>query len=171
VVYPRRAMANANYRGFVEAAIELSSESDAQFVGVGLRSAEAELTEAFGSAVEAVELTGQLGREEMASLLRRAQIVVSPTYWDGTPISVLEAIACGAKVIAGRLPELVRLQEGGMDIQLIDPSTTSSIADAIREALVSGAFGDGSTLPVEFNRVANQDRVVEFYSRVLSAGF
>lgn len=169
VVYPRRAKPNANYRGFVEAAIQLSQTFDARFVGVGLESAKDELEAEFGlSALSAVELTGQLDRAEMAALLRSAEVVVSPTFWDGTPISVLEAIACGAKVIAGRLPELVLLKERGMDVDLIDASTTQSIAAAIKRALDTEGFGDASSLPVEFDRRANESRIIDFYSQIVN---
>jgi glycosyltransferase involved in cell wall biosynthesis len=169
VVYPRRAKPNANYRGFVAAAIELSNSGGARFVGVGLRAAEAELNEIFeGAEIEAVELTGQLSRAEMATLLRRAEVVVSPTFWDGTPISVLEAVACGAKVIAGTLPELLMLQEQGMDIDLIDASSTPAIVEAIERALGSERMGDASSLPQQFDRRSNQSRVTRFYREVVA---
>jgi glycosyltransferase involved in cell wall biosynthesis len=169
VVYPRRAKPNSNYRGFVEAAIAMSANSNFRFVGVGLQPAEHELIEVFGKdKVAKVELTGQLDRTEMANLLRSADVVVSPTFWDGTPVSVLEAVACGAKVIAGELPELLLLQKSGLDIELIDAASTTAIAEAITRALnAANRFGDASSLPQPFDRKANETRVSEFYASVI----
>jgi glycosyltransferase involved in cell wall biosynthesis len=43
----------------------------------------------------AVELMPPVPFEEMGNVFRRAQIVVSPSVHDGTPNSLIEAMACG----------------------------------------------------------------------------
>ncbi|WP_188510976.1 glycosyltransferase [Conyzicola nivalis] len=171
VVYPRKAKANANYAGFVEAAVQLSKRRDLRFVAVGLLPVREQFVAQYGeTALESITMTADLTRDEMAALMRSAEVVVSPTFWDGTPVTVLEAIASGAQVIAGELPELRTLKEDGMPIELIDASSTHAIADAISAALdLDQQVATAARLPDQFNREANRVRVVEFYDEVLAA--
>lgn len=51
----------------------------------------------------AVELLPAFPHEKMGDVFRGAQIVVSPSIHDGTPNSLLEAMACGCFPVAGDL--------------------------------------------------------------------
>ncbi|MEO8261271.1 MAG: glycosyltransferase family 4 protein [Pseudolysinimonas sp.] len=170
VVYPRKVKANANYRGFIEAAVALSaSRSDLRFVAVGLKEIEAELVQTYGAdRLANIRFTGQLTRSEMSEVMRSAQVVVTPTYWDGTPLTILEAIACGAAVVAGELPELRALHDDGLPIDLIQASSTQAIVNGIVAALSrDDAAAIAKTLPPQFDREANRTRAVEFYEKLL----
>jgi glycosyltransferase involved in cell wall biosynthesis len=71
----------------------------------------------------------------LADLFRRAQILVSPTIHDGTPITLLEGLACGCFPIAGDLEsirEWIRPDENGL---LFDAANPQSIAEAIVAAI------------------------------------
>ena len=84
---------------------------------------------------EAVELLPPQPRERMALLFRRAQVVVSPTMHDGTPNTLLEAMACGCFPVAGDIPSLwewITPPENGL---LADPADPAALADAILTAL------------------------------------
>lgn len=171
VVYPRKAKANANYRGFVAAAMHMADLPGVRFVGVGLQEVSAALVREFGPGVtKRVELTGELDRAAMGELLRSATVVVSPTFWDGTPLSVLEAVASGAAVVAGELPELRRLRDEGMLIDLIDAADERAIERGIRRAL-NGHRPDriAASLPDMFRRSATKEAVAGFYARVVAA--
>jgi glycosyltransferase involved in cell wall biosynthesis len=121
------------------------------------------------AALESITMTADLTRDEMAALMRSAEVVVSPTFWDGTPVTVLEAIASGAQVVAGELPELRTLKDDGMPIELIDASSTKAIAEAISAALdLDQQIATAARLPDQFNREANRVRVVKFYDEVLT---
>ncbi|TQL48624.1 glycosyltransferase involved in cell wall biosynthesis [Homoserinimonas aerilata] len=171
VVYPRRATPNSNFRGFVAAAISLQSLPNTRFIGVGLASIQADMESEFGrDAVARLTLTGNLSRKEMAELMRSADVVVSPTFWDGTPLTVLEALASGARVVAGDLAELRELQSQGLAIDLINAGDTTAIASGIRRALEAvSVTAEQTVLPAPFNRAANVSRVTDFYTRVLLA--
>ncbi|MEN8172489.1 MAG: glycosyltransferase [Chloroflexota bacterium] len=83
----------------------------------------------------AVELLPRQSRTQMGELFRQAQIVVSPSTHDGTPNTILEALACGAFPVAGdieSLREWIRHGENGL---LVDPVNPQALAEAVIEGL------------------------------------
>jgi glycosyltransferase involved in cell wall biosynthesis len=83
----------------------------------------------------AIELLPRLNRDEMATSFRRAQIAVSPTSHDGTPNTLLEAMACGCFPIAGDIASLREWITPGHNGLLVDPRSPPTIAEAILEAI------------------------------------
>lgn len=77
------------------------------------------------------------GDEEIAAYSQAADVAVSVSRSDGTPTSVLEAMACGAALVVGDLPSLREwVGDGtGMVVPLDDPAAT---ADAIAYLLLNG---------------------------------
>jgi glycosyltransferase involved in cell wall biosynthesis len=169
VVYARKVTPNCNYMGFLEAAMQLVPSTDAVFVGVGLAHLKGEVTRRWGDVDERrVQLLGELSREDFAALLRSAEVVVSPAYTDGMPNSVLEALACGARVVAGDLPQLRELANGSSVVDLIDARSSGSIASGIERQLGQEA-NERTPLPDAYSRERNTDAVRTFYSAVLAA--
>jgi glycosyltransferase involved in cell wall biosynthesis len=84
---------------------------------------------------DVVELTPQRSRKEMAELFRQAVVAVSPSVHDGTPNTLLEAMACGCLPIAGDLESLREWIEPGVNGLLIDPSDPYALAKAMISAL------------------------------------
>ncbi len=84
---------------------------------------------------DAVILLERLDSIEMAHLLHRADIAVSPSEHDGTPNSLLEAMACGAFPIAGDLESLREWIDDGWNGLLVDPGDASALAAAVLQAL------------------------------------
>jgi len=83
---------------------------------------------------KALRLLPKLHPEEMAALYRRALVSVSPSSHDGTPNTLLEALACGCFPIAGDLESIREWIEPGRNGLLIDPRDPKALADAIRRA-------------------------------------
>ena len=76
-----------------------------------------------------LELTGYVSRERLRELYRRAMVFVYPSHHEGFGIPPLEAMACGAPVIATRTGAIQEYAEGvGM---LIAPSDRVALRDAI----------------------------------------
>jgi len=82
-----------------------------------------------------VRLLPRLTRTEMADAFRQAQIVLSITTHDGTPNTLLEALACGCFPIAGNIPSLREWIEDGVNGLLVDPGDAMELARAIERAV------------------------------------
>jgi glycosyltransferase involved in cell wall biosynthesis len=82
-----------------------------------------------------VHLTGQQTRQQMAESFRRSQVAVSPSMHDGTPNTLLEAMACGVFPVAGDLESLREWINPGINGLLVDPDNPRQLADAILQAL------------------------------------
>jgi glycosyltransferase involved in cell wall biosynthesis len=124
----------------------------------------------------AVELLPPLPRPQMAEQFQRAQIVVSPSTHDGTPNTLLEALACGCYPIAGDIESLREWITPGVNGLLVDPCDPQALAGAILQALDDAA---GRARAVEHNLKMVTERAEHgkvmgeaerFYERVISAG-
>jgi len=82
-----------------------------------------------------VELLPRLTRQQMAELFRSSQVAVSPTTHDGTPNTLLEAMACGCFPVAGDIESLREWIIPGQNGLLVDPRSPGALAQAIITAL------------------------------------
>ncbi|MFO7624176.1 MAG: glycosyltransferase family 4 protein [Anaerolineales bacterium] len=87
-----------------------------------------------------VQLLPRQSRAQMADLFRRSHVVVSPTTHDGTPNTLLEAMACGCFPVAGDLESLREWISPGMNGLLVDPGDPQALADSICLALEDPAL-------------------------------
>ncbi|HEY6136801.1 MAG TPA: glycosyltransferase family 1 protein [Thermoanaerobaculia bacterium] len=82
---------------------------------------------------EGPEITGYISREHLRDLYRRAKIFVYPSRAEGFGIPPLEAMACGAPVVAtrvGAIPEFA-----GDAALLVDPGDLDGLREAIARLL------------------------------------
>ena len=82
-----------------------------------------------------VSLLPRQTRPQMADLFRQAQVVVSPTTHDGTPNTLLEAMACGCFPVAGDIESLREWITPGVNGLLTTPDDPHALAGAIVQAL------------------------------------
>jgi glycosyltransferase involved in cell wall biosynthesis len=52
----------------------------------------------------AVVLHGQLDQTRLADLMRRSAVCVLPSFYEGLPLVLVEALACGCRLVTTRLP-------------------------------------------------------------------
>lgn len=122
---------------------------------------------------KSVELLGHVPHEKMGEVFRGAQIVVSPSIHDGTPNSLIEAMACGCFPIAGDLESIREWITAGQNGLLVDPNDPRAIADAIllgleREDLRRDAAGQNAEIiSARAEYETNMKRVVEFYKSIM----
>jgi glycosyltransferase involved in cell wall biosynthesis len=83
---------------------------------------------------ENVELLPLQSRLQMGELFRRSQVAVSPSTHDGTPNTLLEAMACGCFPVAGDIESLREWITPGENGFLIDPADEHTLAEAILQA-------------------------------------
>jgi glycosyltransferase involved in cell wall biosynthesis len=79
-----------------------------------------------------VTFTGRVTTEELVRLYNQAEVVVSPSLYEGFGLPAAEAMACGAPVLAttgGAFPEIIDHDESGW---LVPPGDATALADAIR---------------------------------------
>lgn len=84
---------------------------------------------------QSIELLPPISRSQMAELFRKAWVAVSPSTHDGTPNTLLEAMACGCFPVAGDLESIREWIVPGINGLLVDPSSPQELAEAILEAV------------------------------------
>ena len=128
-------------------AFDRGCEFDLVLVGDGeLRSAIEERILALGLQAH-VRLTGSIGSAEVRAELIAARALVLPSFAEGLPVVIMEAMSLRRPVITtfvAGIPELVRAGEGGW---LVPAGDADALADAIVDCLASspeqlGAMGD-----------------------------
>ncbi len=114
-----------------------------------------------------IEFPGRMAQEDLAVLYNRADVFVLPSFFDGIPLVVIEALACGDRVVVSRLPGIdAWLAENapGADVRLVDlpamenadepveaelPKFESDLAQALSESLLSPL-----TAPADVSRIS-----------------
>ncbi|HLA46417.1 MAG TPA: glycosyltransferase family 4 protein [Thermoplasmata archaeon] len=78
-----------------------------------------------------VVLTGALSYPKKADLIAAADLLVSPSLWEASSITVVEAFATGIPVVASRAGGLTERVQPGENGLLVDPGDPRQLADAI----------------------------------------
>ncbi|MCH8064822.1 MAG: glycosyltransferase family 4 protein [Chloroflexi bacterium] len=89
-----------------------------------------------------VHFTGRLSNEQLVRIYNQAEIVVSPSLYEGFGLPAAEAMACGTPVIAttgGAFPEVIDHDETGW---LVPPGDANALADAIRKLMADKQLRD-----------------------------
>lgn len=80
---------------------------------------------------QAVDLLGWVGEDERRELLYSSAIFVLPSYVEGLPMSVIEAMSMGVPVVASKVGGVPDVIDDGNDGRLIRPGDVAGIADAV----------------------------------------
>ena len=59
-----------------------------------------------------VQVHGNIDQEHLANLMRQADLFVLPSFYEGLPLVLLEALACGCRIVTTALPGVVELFSG-----------------------------------------------------------
>ncbi len=106
--------------------------------------------------VPGVEWLGRRTREDVFGLMQEASFLVFPSLcYEGLPMAVLEAFACGLPVIASRRGAMAEVVEDGRTGLLFRPSDAADLAATVAWA---------ATHPTELSRMRREARA-EFESR------
>lgn len=81
-----------------------------------------------------------LDRAQMWELFKKARVFVSPSIHDGTPNSLLEAMACGCFPVVGNIESMREWVVPGVNGLLVDAASPHALADGIIAALENPAL-------------------------------
>lgn len=84
-----------------------------------------------------VELTGALGPDQVLAHLRQGRAFVLPSFAEGLPVAIMEAMALHRPVVSTRIAGISELVREGSDGLLVPPSDTAALADAIEQVLTA----------------------------------
>lgn len=84
---------------------------------------------------QSVHFIGYVRGEVKRLALSSSQLFVLPSYREGCPVSLLEAMACGLPVVATRVGGIPEVMEDNKNGILLDTVTSNSIASALRKLM------------------------------------
>jgi glycosyltransferase involved in cell wall biosynthesis len=82
---------------------------------------------------ERLRLTGYLSDEDLRALYSSCRVFIYPSVYEGFGLPPLEAMACGAPVIAGLIPSLQETLGGAA--RLVEPLDSDALAENIMEVI------------------------------------
>lgn len=91
---------------------------------------------------DAVHILESVPYDEMPLLYRTADVTLSIPHSDATPMSLLEAMACGSPCVVSDLPSLREWIQPGRTGFLVKPTDTAAITQAMAQALDPGPQRD-----------------------------
>ena len=91
---------------------------------------------------ERIEIPGSVPKSEVPERLNAGDIFLNTTNVDNTPISVLEAMACGLCVVSTNVGGMPYLLEHDQDGLLVPPSDAYAMAAAVRRILTEPGLAE-----------------------------
>jgi glycosyltransferase involved in cell wall biosynthesis len=77
---------------------------------------------------ECIEFAGRRSRAEVVALLEQSDVFVLPSFAEGVPVVLMEALAAGVPVVATRIAGVPELVEHGANGLLAPPGDSSTLA-------------------------------------------
>lgn len=97
--------------------------------------------------------------------MAKASVFVLSSRWEGLPGVLIEALACGARIVATDCPSGPKeILDGGRFGRLVPPEDPDTLADALLEAL-NGAYPKES--PTEWLQQFQLDTVADHYLKLM----
>ncbi|MFK7943592.1 MAG: glycosyltransferase [Paracoccaceae bacterium] len=120
---------------------------------------------------ENVRFKGYLSQESVAAQLTRTDVFVLPSFAEGVPVVLMEAMACRVPVVATQIAGVGELVENGVSGLLVPPADLDGLIDAIESLLmdpqrrrVMGNFGRAKVVE-SFNTVTESKRLAALFQR------
>jgi len=127
-------------------------------------------------AIAGATLLGSLSREALLRELRGARMLVFPSEWyEGMPMAIVEAFACGVPTIASRLGGMQEMIDNGKNGLLVAPADPKALADRLRWAFEHeaelAALGRAARAEYEahYTAAANCAQLIEIYQQVIAS--
>ena len=119
-----------------------------------------------------LRMTGYVHDEELRALYSSCKLFIYPSLYEGFGLPPLEAMACGAPVVASRIPALIETL--GDNARLVDPLNENELAKSIVELLSNETARQqmssaGLKHAARFSWGEMARRTLEIYERVLKS--
>lgn len=85
-----------------------------------------------------VEFLGMLTHAELADVYNKSDIFVLPSFFEGLPLTVIEALACGTRVVMTKLPGIPEWMEANVshaDVKYIELPKMQNADEPVAESL------------------------------------
>jgi glycosyltransferase involved in cell wall biosynthesis len=89
-----------------------------------------------------IEIVPGILKSEVPAYLEKADIFINTTNVDNTPVSVLEAMACGLCIVSTKVGGIPYLLEDGTDALFVPPDNSEAMASAIRRILTEPGLAE-----------------------------
>ncbi|MCL2639384.1 MAG: glycosyltransferase family 4 protein [Phycisphaerales bacterium] len=87
-----------------------------------------------------IRFAGNVGQDRIPQLLSEADLFVLPSFAEGLPVVLMEAMAAGCPVVATRIAGIPELIEDGRSGLLVPPGRADLLADAMERLISAPAF-------------------------------
>jgi glycosyltransferase involved in cell wall biosynthesis len=101
-------------------------------VGGGPLRASLEMAVERAGVADLVEFAGELAPAEVRACLARADLFCLPSFSEGLPISIMEAMAVGVPVVTTWIAGIPELAESGVTALTVPPARADALAEALR---------------------------------------
>ncbi|MFS3915048.1 teichuronic acid biosynthesis protein TuaC [Bacillus australimaris] len=160
-------------KGLLELADAVSSMDGVKVVFVGKGPLAKELAERAGASII---LPGQVPNEQVKDYLMAADLFALPSYSEGMPTVVLEALALKVPVVATRVGGLPSLFSAYQHL-LVEPRSTSQLKEAIHACLYENSWDEQmknelhEMVHSEYSSANNAKHLIQQYEKVLHPSF
>ena len=120
------------YARVVQSLLKLTDKATFWFVGYG------SLYDSLKAKFEnekRVKLFGAVEHSQVPDILSQTNILVQPSFWEGSPTTIIEAMSMGIPVIGARIGDIPRLLEDGRSGLLFKAGDEKTLGKLILEAI------------------------------------
>lgn len=122
-----------------------------------------------------VDLVGPVGQDDMPAEYRRADVFVLPSFQEGLPVVLMEALATELPVVTTRIAGVAELVVDGTNGRLVPAGRADLLADAVASLAdpdTRAGFGAAGRRAVEtaFTPLTQAPAMAEFLARVTPRG-
>ncbi len=174
-LYSGRLSAEKGLHTLLDAWKRLPRRIPLQIAGDGPLRAEIEHRIAHES-IANVRLLGALPRDRLLDTLRRARVLIFPSLWyEGMPMSIVEAFAYGVPPIASRLGGMAEMIDDGRNGVLFRAGDPDDLANKVEaafgrdEPLAALGRGARQTFDTRHRTTQNYERLIEIYREAIAA--
>jgi glycosyltransferase involved in cell wall biosynthesis len=121
-----------------------------------------------------VKLFGAIDHKEIPKILEKTHILVQPSFWEGSPTTIIEAMAMGIPVVASNIGDIPRLLNSGEDGILFKAGNEKQLEEIILNAvknydeLVDTARKARSKIRKDFAFKTVTNQIEDLYYKLIS---